>query len=73
MDERDQKFLTGGRSSEGFYYVNNGLDQAIDRGLSYAPYADLLWCETAKPNLEEAKRFSDAIHSKFPGKLLCYN
>ena len=73
MDERDQKFLTGGRSSEGFYYVNNGLDQAIDRGLSYAPYADLLWCETAKPNLDEAKRFADAIHSEFPGKLLCYN
>ena len=73
MDERDQKFLTGERSSEGFYYVNNGIDQAIDRGLSYAPYADLLWCETAKPNLEEAKKFADAIHAKFPGKLLCYN
>ena len=73
MDERDQKFITGERSSEGFYYVNNGLDQAIDRGLSYAPYADLLWCETAKPNLAEAQRFADAIHEKFPGKLLCYN
>ena len=73
MDERDQRFLTGERSSEGFYYVNNGIDQAIDRGLSYAPYADLLWCETAKPNLEEAKKFADAIHAKFPGKLLCYN
>ena len=73
MDERDQKFLIGDRSSEGFYYVKNGLDQAIDRGLSYAPYADLLWCETAKPNLEEAKKFADAIHLKFPGKLLCYN
>ena len=73
MDARDQKFITGERSSEGFYYVNNGLDQAIDRGLSYAPYADLLWCETAKPNLAEAKRFADAIHEKFPGKLLCYN
>ncbi len=73
MDERDQKFLTGERSSEGFYYVNNGIDQAIDRGLSYAPYADLLWCETAKPNLEEAKKFADAIHAKYPGKLLCYN
>ena len=72
-DERDKKFLTGERSSEGFYYVKNGLDQAIDRGLSYAPYADLLWCETAKPNLEEAKRFADAIHAKYPGKLLCYN
>jgi isocitrate lyase len=73
MDARDQKFITGERSSEGFYYVNNGLDQAIDRGLSYAPYADLLWCETAKPNLAEAQRFADAIHEKFPGKLLCYN
>tara|TARA_B100002051_G_scaffold99320_1_gene94735 strand:- start:1027 stop:2301 length:1275 start_codon:yes stop_codon:yes gene_type:complete len=73
MDARDQEFITGERSSEGFYYVNNGLDQAIDRGLSYAPYADLLWCETAKPNLAEAKRFADAIHEKFPGKLLCYN
>ena len=73
MDERDQKFITGERSSEGFYYVNNGLDQAIDRGLSYAPYADLLWCETAKPNLAEAQRFADAIHEKFPDKLLCYN
>ena len=73
MDARDQEFITGERSSEGFYYVNNGLDQAIDRGLSYAPYADLLWCETAKPNLAEAKRFADAIHEKFPDKLLCYN
>ena len=73
MDERDQKFISGERSSEGFYYVNNGIEQAIDRGLSYAPYADLLWCETAKPNLVEAKRFADAIHEKFPGKLLCYN
>ena len=73
MDKRDQKFLAGERSSEGFYYVDNGIEQAIDRGLSYAPYADLLWCETAKPNLVEAKRFADAIHEKFPGKLLCYN
>ena len=73
MDDRDQKFLTGERSSEGFYYVKNGIEQAIDRGLSYAPYADLLWCETAKPNLKEAKMFADAIHEKFPDKLLCYN
>ena len=73
MDKRDQKFLTGERSSEGFYFVKNGIDQAIDRGLSYAPYADLLWCETAKPNLKEAKKFADAIHAKYPGKLLCYN
>ena len=73
IDPRDKKFLIGERSNEGFYYVNNGLDQAIDRGLSYAPYADMLWCETAKPNLEEAKRFANAIHEQFPGKLLCYN
>ncbi len=72
-DERDRKFLTGERSSDGFYHVNEGLDQAIDRGLSYAPYADLLWCETARPNLDEARRFADAIHARFPGKLLAYN
>ncbi len=72
-DMRDRKFVTGERSGEGFYYVNHGLDQAIDRGLSYAPYADLLWCETAKPNLDEARRFASAIHDKYPGKLLCYN
>jgi len=73
IDPRDQKFITGKRSNEGFYYVNNGLDQAIDRGLSYAPYADLLWCETARPNLEEARRFAEAIHEQFPEKLLSYN
>ena len=72
-DIRDKRFITGERTSEGFYAVNNGLDQAIDRGLSYAPYADLLWCETAKPNLKEARRFAEAIHEKYPGKLLCYN
>ena len=73
IDIRDKGFLTGERSDEGFYYVKNGLAQAIDRGLSYAPYADMLWCETAKPNLEEAQKFASAIHEKFPGKLLCYN
>jgi isocitrate lyase len=72
-DERDHKFLTGERSAEGFYYVNAGIDQAIDRGLSYAPYADLLWCETGKPNLDEARRFAEAIHAVFPGKILAYN
>ena len=72
-DERDQKFLTGECSHEGFYYVNNGLDQAIDRGLSYAPYSDLLWCETAKPNLDEARRFADSIHEKYPNQMLAYN
>jgi isocitrate lyase len=72
-DERDHKFLTGEMSSDGFHYVNPGIEQAIDRGLSYAPYADVLWCETARPNLDEARRFAEAIHAKFPGKLLSYN
>jgi isocitrate lyase len=73
IDENDRAFCTGERSPEGFYYVRNGLDQAIARGLAYAPYADLIWCETDKPNIEEAKKFADAIHAKFPGKLLAYN
>jgi isocitrate lyase len=73
IDENDKPFLTGKRSPEGFHYVNAGLDQAISRGLAYAPYSDLIWCETAKPNLEEAKNFAKAIHNKFPGKLLAYN
>ena len=73
FDENDKPFLTGERSPEGFYYVKNGLDQAISRGLAYAPYCDLIWCETAKPNLQEAKIFADAMHKKFPGKLLAYN
>jgi len=73
VDENDKPFLTGKRSPEGFYYVKAGLDQAISRGLAYAPYSDLIWCETAKPNLEEAKKFANAIHDKFPGKLLAYN
>jgi len=73
IDSRDTKFITSERSSEGFYYVKNGLDQAIDRGLSYAPYSDMLWCETSKPNLDEAKEFASAIHAEFPGKLLSYN
>ena len=73
FDENDKPFLTGKRSPEGFYYVKNGLDQAISRGLAYAPYSDLIWCETAKPDLKEAKIFAEAIHNKFPGKLLAYN
>ncbi|MDC0231930.1 isocitrate lyase [Pelagibacteraceae bacterium] len=73
VDENDKPFLTGKRSPEGFYYVKDGLDQAISRGLAYAPYSDLIWCETAKPNLEEAKKFAEAIHDKFPGKILAYN
>jgi isocitrate lyase len=72
-DPRDRRFLTGERSSEGFFYVKAGIEQAIDRGLSYAPYADLLWCETSKPDMAEARRFASAIHAKFPGKLLAYN
>jgi isocitrate lyase len=72
-DENDKLFLTGDRSPEGFYYVKPGIEQAISRGLAYAPYADLIWCETATPNLEEAKKFADAIRKKFPGKLLAYN
>ncbi|WP_129672589.1 isocitrate lyase [Candidatus Chloroploca sp. Khr17] len=73
VDERDHPFLTGQRSPEGFYYVNPGLDQAIARGLAYAEYADMVWCETAEPSIEEAQRFADAIHAKYPGKLLAYN
>lgn len=73
VDPYDHEFLTGERSPEGFYYVKPGIEQAIARGLAYAPYADLIWCETAEPNLEEAKRFADAIHEKYPGKLLAYN
>ncbi|MGH9968838.1 MAG: isocitrate lyase [Pyrinomonadaceae bacterium] len=73
IDSRDQPFLTGSRTSEGFFTVNAGLDQAIARGLAYAPYADMIWCETSEPNLEEAGRFAHAIHAQFPGKLLAYN
>ncbi|MGE0483305.1 MAG: isocitrate lyase [Gammaproteobacteria bacterium] len=73
VDERDQKFITGERTAEGFYVTNAGLDQAIDRGLSYAPYADLLWCETAVPDLDEAKRFAEAIRKQYPDQLLAYN
>jgi isocitrate lyase len=72
-DPRDQPFLTGKRSPEGFFYVKNGIEQAIARGLAYAPYADLIWCETAKPDIEEARRFARGIHSRYPGKLLAYN
>ena len=73
IDERDQPFCTGERTAEGFYRVRAGLDQAIARGLAYAAYADLVWCETSEPNLDEARRFADAIHERFPGKLLAYN
>ena len=75
VDERDREFVDAsrGRTNEGFFYVRNGLEQAISRGLAYAPFADLVWCETGKPDLEEARRFAEAIHSRFPGKLLAYN
>jgi len=72
-DQRDAKFLTGERTPDGFHVARPGIEQAIDRGLSYAPYADLLWCETAKPDLGEARRFAESIHAKYPGKLLAYN
>ena len=73
VDENDKPFLTGERTVEGFFKSRNGLEQSISRGLAYAPYADLIWCETGKPDLVFAKRFADAIHAKFPGKLLAYN
>ena len=73
IDERDHPFITGERTAEGFYRVRAGLDQAIARGLAYAPYADLIWCETSEPNLAEARRFAEAVHARFPGKLLAYN
>lgn len=73
IDERDHPFLTGERTPEGFFRVRAGLDQAIARALAYAPYADLLWCETSTPNLNEARRFAETIHRDYPGKLLAYN
>ncbi|MBC3906491.1 MULTISPECIES: isocitrate lyase [Undibacterium] len=73
VDPNDQPFCTGERTVEGFYKTKPGLEQAISRGLAYAEYADLIWCETGKPDLEFAKAFADAIHAKFPGKLLSYN
>src|SRR6516165_5087193 len=73
VDERDKPFTTGERSVEGFYRVRAGIDQAIARAVSYAPYVDLLWCETSEPNLTEAKRFAEGVHRHHPGKLLAYN
>src|SRR5882757_2366226 len=74
VDERDRPFIKSQeRTAEGFFFVRNGLDQAIARGLAYAPYADLVWCETATPDIGEAKHFAEAIHRQFPGKLLAYN
>jgi isocitrate lyase len=73
VDEYDRDFVTGQRTAEGFYHVRDGIDAAISRGLAYAPYADLLWCETSTPDMGEARAFADAIHERFPGKLLAYN
>nr|WP_297460190.1 isocitrate lyase [uncultured Halomonas sp.] len=73
VDDYDKPFVTGERTAEGFYRVEAGLDQAIARGLAYAPYADLIWCETATPDLDEARRFADAIHKEYPDQLLAYN
>jgi isocitrate lyase len=73
VDPRDTEFLTGDRTPEGFFATKPGIEQAISRGLSYAPYADVIWCETSHPDLAQAKQFADAIHAQFPGKLLAYN
>jgi isocitrate lyase len=73
-DPHDREFLSHeGRTSEGFFKIRGGLDSAIARGLAYAPYADLIWCETSEPSLDEARQFAEAIHAKYPGKLLAYN
>jgi isocitrate lyase len=73
VDEYDREFVTGERTAEGFFRVRDGLDAAISRGLAYAPYADMIWCETSTPDLGEAREFAEAIHERFPGKLLAYN
>ncbi|MFV2040086.1 MAG: isocitrate lyase, partial [Acidimicrobiales bacterium] len=73
VDERDPQFCTGERSPEGFHHLTAGMDAAIARGLAYAPYSDLLWCETGTPDLDEARRFAEAIQAEFPGKMLAYN
>src|SRR4030095_3659793 len=73
VDDNDKPFLTGERTVEGFFRTKPGIGQAVSRGLAYAPYADLLWCETGKPDLAFAKAFAEAIHKQFPGKMLAYN
>jgi isocitrate lyase len=73
VDDNDTPFLTGERTVEGFFKVRNGIDQAISRGLAYAPYADLIWCETGTPDLAFARKFAEAIQKQFPGKMLAYN
>ncbi|WP_455813936.1 isocitrate lyase [Pseudomonas graminis] len=72
-DEYDREFIRGDRTPEGFFRTHAGIEQAISRGLAYSPYADVIWCETSRPDLEQARRFADAIHARFPGKLLAYN
>src|SRR5207248_2188803 len=73
VDSRDREFLTGRRTTEGFFEFQGGLEAAIARGLAFAPYADLIWCETSSPDFDEARRFAAAIHARHPGKLLAYN
>ncbi len=73
VDERDHRFVTGERTPEGFFKITPGIETAIDRAISYAPYADLVWCETKTPDLDEARKFAEAVHAKHPGKMLAYN
>jgi isocitrate/methylisocitrate lyase len=73
VDERDHEFLTGERTAEGFHRLNNGIEMAITRAIAYAPYADLLWCETSTPDIDEARRFAEGVHEQFPGKMMAYN
>src|SRR5699024_11436096 len=73
LDPYDEPFITEERTTEGFFRTKAGIDPAIARGLAYAPYADMIWCETSEPNLQEAQKFADAIHEKYPNKLLAYN
>jgi isocitrate lyase len=73
IDPRDREFLTGERTPEGFFGIRGGIESAIARAISYAPYADLIWCETSHPDLEEARKFAEGVHAKYPGKLLAYN
>ena len=73
VDDRDKPFLTGGRTAEGFFETEPGMPTPISRALAYAPYCDLIWCETGTPDLDQAKEFADAVHAEFPGKMLAYN
>lgn len=73
VDERDRKFIIGDRTEEGFFKIKNGVEAAIARALAYAPYADMMWCETSKPDLAQAKQFAEGVHQKYPGKFLAYN